>query len=274
MPDVTTPDPTLSAALLQRIRSALQATPCLPLVVGICGAQGSGKSTLVAALAERLAEEGIAAATLSLDDLYLTRAERLRLASEVHPLFATRGVPGSHDIALGLSVLDALARGEAAQLPRFDKALDDRVRQRDWPSAPADTQVVLLEGWCLGARAQPAKALAAPVNALEQNEDTHANWRCHTNAALSGPYRQLFDRINQLILLAAPSWEIVAKWREQQEAELRAQTSGAGVMTPAEVQRFIQHYERLTRWILAEMPKRADLVVRLGEQREVLGITP
>ena len=119
-----------------------------------------------------------------------------------------------------------------------------------------------------------AEALAAPINPLEQREDPAAIWRGHANAALSGPYRQLFARINQLILLAAPSWEVVAHWREQQEAELRAQTSGAGVMAPAQVQRFIQHYERLTRWILAEMPERADVVVRLGERREVLGVIP
>ena len=272
MPALPTPDPALLAVLLERIRSALQDCPSAPLVVGICGAQGSGKSTLVGALAERLAEEGIAAATLSLDDLYLTRGERQRLASEVHPLFATRGVPGTHDIALGLGVLAALARGEAAPLPRFDKARDDRAPSAAWPRAPIATQVVLLEGWCLGARPQPEEALAVPVNALEQSEDPAAIWRCHANAALSAPYRQLFDRIDQLILLAAPSWEVVAQWREQQEAELRAQTSGTGVMTPAEVLRFIQHYERLTRWILAEMPERADVVVRLGEQREVLEI--
>ena len=266
------PDPALLDTLLGRIRAALTGQTARPFVLGICGAQGSGKSTLVAALAERLTDEGIATATLSLDDLYLTRGERQRLASEVHPLFATRGVPGTHDIALGLGVLDALARGEAAPLPRFDKALDDRLPPADWPIALAGTQVVLFEGWCLGARAQQAEALAAPVNALEQSEDPAAIWRCHANAALSAPYRQLFDRIDQLVLLAAPSWEVVAQWREQQEAELRAQTSGAGVMTPAQVTRFIQHYERLTRWILAEMPERADMVVRLGEQREVLEI--
>ena len=269
MPVLPTPDPALLAVLLERIHSALQECPSAPLVVGICGAQGSGKSTLVAALAERLADEGIAAATLSLDDLYLTRGERQRLASEVHPLFATRGVPGTHDIALGLGVLDALVRGEAAPLPRFDKALDERLPPAAWPSAPADTQVVLLEGWCLGARAQPAEALAAPVNPLEQREDPAAIWRGHANAALSGPYRQLFARIDQLILLAAPSWEVVAHWREQQEAELRERASGA--MTPLQVRRFIQHYERLTRWILEEMPGRVDLTVRLDAARRMTG---
>ena len=267
------PDPALLDTLLSRISAALSAQSARPLVVGICGAQGSGKSTLVAALAEQLAGEGIAAAALSLDDLYLTRAERAELASTVHPLLATRGVPGTHDIALGLSVLAALARGEAAPLPRFDKALDDRAPPVTWPSAPAGTQVLLLEGWCLGARPQEDAALILPLNALEQAEDPDGIWRGYANAALSGPYQALFARIDLLILLAAPSWEIVAKWREQQEAALRATSTGSGVMTPAQVTRFIQHYERLTRHILLEMPLRADLVVQLGEGREVLTVT-
>lgn len=258
-------------SLLSRIRAALSAQSARPLVVGICGAQGSGKSTLVAALAEQLECEGIAAA-LSLDDLYLTRAQRATLAREVHPLLATRGVPGTHDVGLGLQILDALAQGEAARLPRFDKALDDRAPSAAWPSAPSDTQVLLLEGWCIGARPQAEAALAAPVNALEQVEDPDGIWRCYANTALSGSYQSLFARIDLLVLLAAPGWDIVARWREQQEAELRASSTGAGVMTPAEVTRFIQHYERLTRHILAEMPSRADVVVRLGERREVLAI--
>jgi D-glycerate 3-kinase len=237
-------------------------------VLGLSGAQGSGKSTLVRALASRLEAEGLRVAALSLDDLYLTRAQRLRLAREVHPLFATRGVPGTHDPALGLATIAALAQGEAAPLPRFDKGRDDRLPEAQWPRAPADTQVLLLEGWCLGAAPQPQADLARPVNALEAAEDAGGIWRAHANAALNGPYRQLFAAIDRLILLAAPDWQVVAKWREQQEAELRVHAPGA--MTPAEVTRFIQHYERLTRWILEEMPLRADLSIRLGDAREVL----
>lgn len=238
-------------------------------VLGICGAQGSGKSTLVAALAERLAREGIRVATLSLDDLYLTRAARQELAKEIHPLFATRGVPGTHDFALGLATLDALVRGEPAALPRFDKAADDRLPEADWPRAPAGTHVLLFEGWCLGAAPQPEDELAEPVNALEAEEDPDTRWRRHANAALAGDYRQLWARIDRLVLLAAPGFEVVAKWREQAEAELRAR-GGAAVMSPAGVLRFIRHYERLTRWILQEMPARADLTVRLGPNRELL----
>lgn len=262
-------DPRLGDALCKRIEGALRSSRRLPLVVGICGAQGSGKSTLAAYLAHRLGQSGYSVATLSLDDLYKTRDQRQRNAREVHPLFATRGVPGTHDVALGLETIAALERGEATPLPRFDKAVDDRAPRETWPVAPAGTQVLLLEGWCLGAR--PQADVSVPVNALEQAEDPQALWRTHANAALAGDYQRLFARLDLLVLLAAPGWDVVARWREQQEAELR-QRGGAAVMTPAEVLRFIQYYERLTRWILEEMPDRADLTVRLGENREVLSL--
>ena len=262
-------DQRLADALCKLIEEAVRSASRLPLVVGICGAQGSGKSTLAAHLAERLGGAGLRLATLSLDDLYKTRSERLRMAREVHPLFATRGVPGTHDVALGLDTIAALERGEAAPLPRFDKGADDRAPREGWPLAPAGTQVLLLEGWCVGARPQPD--VSEPVNALETLEDPSGLWRSHANAALAGEYQHLFARIDLLVLLAAPGWEVVAKWREQQEAELRAK-GGAAVMNPAQVSRFIQHYERLTGWILEEMPMRADLTVRLGPDREVLGL--
>jgi D-glycerate 3-kinase len=238
--------------------------------LGLCGAQGSGKSTLVAALAKALTAQGVRVATLSLDDLYLPRAARQKLASEVHPLFATRGVPGTHDLALGLAMLDALRRGEPAPLPRFAKATDNPLPEADWPRAPADTQVLLFEGWCIGARPQAGAALSEPANALEAAEDPVGTWRGHVNTALAGDYQTLFAQLQKLVLLAAPNWEVVAHWREQQEAELRS-SGGTAVMSPVAVTRFIQHYERLTRWVLAEMPGRADMVVRLGNEREVTG---
>lgn len=260
------PDPRLPdriATLIEGWRGQHQGL----FVLGICGAQGSGKSTLVAALAGRLAAAGLRVASLSLDDLYLTRAERQRLAGQIHPLFATRGVPGTHDIALGMQTIAALEQGDPACLPRFDKSRDDRAPRAGWPHAPAGTQVLLLEGWCLGAMPQPD--VSQPINTLEAVEDPEAVWRSHANAALSGPYRQLFGRIDRLILLAAPGFEVVARWREQQEAELR-EAGGPAVMSPQQVTRFIAHYERFTRWILAEMPDRADLTIRLGPGREVL----
>jgi D-glycerate 3-kinase len=267
-----TDKPPLAETLLPMIRQwRADHGPGL-FTLGISGAQGSGKSTLAAALAEALAGEGLRVATLSLDDLYLTRTARQQLAAEVHPLFATRGVPGTHDMALGLATLDALASGEAAPLPRFDKGRDDRAPAMDWPRALAGCQILIVEGWCLGAHPQPGEALATPVNALEATDDPQAIWRNHANAALAGDCQHLWAWLNRLIFLAAPDWQVVAQWREQQEAELRAHAPEA--MRPDEVTRFIQHYERLTRWMLEKLPGRADVVVKLGEGREVLDVTP
>lgn len=255
-------------AVLPQVRRWLAERSGVFTVIGIAGAQGSGKSTLACELAAQLAADGVKVASLSLDDLYLTQAERQALARDVHPLFATRGAPGTHDVALGLATIDALARGEAVPLPRFDKGRDDRAPAQEWPVAPMDTQVLLLEGWCLAAAPQPDADLLGPVNALEAAEDPEGIWRRHANAALARDYPALWRRIDRLIYLAAPDWAVVAQWREQQEAELRLQAPGA--MTPQQVARFIQHYERLTRWMLAELPDRADLTLQLDRQRLAL----
>ncbi|HEX4847424.1 MAG TPA: kinase, partial [Novosphingobium sp.] len=126
------PDPLLLDALLRRIGQWRAGHSGL-FVLGLSGSQGSGKTTLVAGLEQALEAQGLRVARLSLDDLYLTRAERIALGQSVHPLLATRGVPGTHDVALGLEVIAALERGKAAALPRFDKGRDDRADPATWP---------------------------------------------------------------------------------------------------------------------------------------------
>lgn len=266
---------TVASPALDAIEAAIRRGLALAgdrlFVAGICGAQGSGKSTLATILAERLAAHGVRTAVLSLDDLYRTRTEREALAASVHPLLLTRGVPGTHDVGLGLETLAALERGEAAALPRFDKARDDRAPRTGWAQAPADTALLILEGWCLGARPQHEAALTEPANDLERDEDRDGTWRRFVNRALAGEYQRLFARIDLLAFLAAPSFDSVFGWRREQERALQAQTgAGApGIMSDAALGRFIAHYERLTRHMLAEMPARADLVIELAEDRTV-----
>jgi len=256
-------------------RAAAERAKAAPglFVLGLCGPQGSGKSTGAAVLALLIEEAGLRSAVLSLDDLYLTRAARERLAAQVHPLFVTRGVPGTHDVALGLAVLDGLAtRREAVALPRFDKARDDPCPAAEWPVVPAGLDVLVFEGWCLGARAEPVEALAVPINDLERTEDPDGVWRGHVNAALAGPYRALFERPDMLVMLRAPDFPTVAGWREEQEAKLRASIrsgDASRVMDAAGVARFVQHYERTTRQIDREMPTRADVVMALNKRRGV-----
>lgn len=243
-----------------------------PLILGICGSQGSGKSTLARGLIDRL---GVRAATLSLDDLYLGTAARARRARDVHPLLATRGVPLTHDVALGCAILDAFRAGQPARLPRFDKASDEPLPETRWEAIDGPLDLLVFEGWCVGAAAQPAVDLVAPVNDLERTEDADGIWRRAVNAALAGPYQALFARIDRLVLLAAPGFDVVRGWRAQQEAELRATLAAQGrdpalAMNDARIARFIQHYERITRAILREMPARADLTLHLDRNRSVI----
>ncbi|MCH8498498.1 MAG: hypothetical protein LAT63_08460 [Marinobacter sp.] len=252
-----------------------------PLVVGIHGAQGTGKSTLVLFLARMLTEVfGCPCASLSLDDLYLTRSERETLARQEHPLLLTRGVPGTHDITLGHQVLDLLlaARpGSEIRLPAFDKAVDDRQPFSRWPLHEGEAKIILLEGWCLAARPEPEVALLTPVNELEGQEDADGRWRRYVNAQLAGRYSDFYARIDYLIMLQAPSMAHVLAWRTLQEhklAESRASAlkecnSSLRLMSDAAIQRFVMHYERITRHALAEMPARADLLLVVDERHRI-----
>jgi len=240
---------------------------------GIAGLQGSGKSTLAAQLATLAARRGRHLVVLSIDDFYLDRADRERLAREAHPLLVTRGPPGTHDVALACATLDALVAGDCVPLPRFDKIDDRRLPPAQWPgSGRAD--LVLLEGWCLCVPPQPPEALAAPVNELERDEDADGTWRRYCNAALSSDYPPLWRRIDRLLFLQPPTFEVVPDWRWQQERTLQAANPGRPAMDRAQVERFVRHYERVSRQALETLPDIADRVVRLDEDRTPCALGP
>ncbi|WP_225899810.1 kinase [Croceicoccus gelatinilyticus] len=237
-----------------------------PVLIGLSGAQGSGKSTTAARLAGKLADRGLATQVCSIDDFYLTKGERAELARTRHPLLATRGVPGTHDVALMNATVSGLLAGEAVRVPGFDKAADDRWAASEWKIIDAPVDIVLLEGWCVGARPQPEGMLAEPVNELERLEDENGDWRRAVNAALAGEYRDFFDRIDLSILLRTPSFAVVESWRSEQERGLDRSGAGAGAaMTPDKLRRFISHYERLTRWQIEDMA--ADIVIDIDGGR-------
>jgi D-glycerate 3-kinase len=243
-----------------------------PLVLGINGAQGSGKSTLADFLGFLLEEAyGCRVAGFSIDDLYKTRAERERLAREVHPLLRIRGVPGTHDTGLGLATLRALksaAPSTLTPLPAFDKARDDRRPASEWPLFRGRPDVIVFEGWCVGTAPQADEALALPINELEQDEDADGTWRRHVNERLKGECAELFGELDRLAMLKVPGMASVFEWRALQERKLAEKTPPENrqrLMDEAGIKRFIMHYERLTRHNLAEMPDRADLTLYLDE---------
>ncbi len=250
-----------------------------PIVVGVCGTQASGKTTLSAFLKLLLREAGLKAETLAIDDLYLSKEARQTLAVDVHPLFATRGPPGTHDISLGHAVLEALTgkRSPAGVfMPSFDKAADTLAPRETWAPIEEAVDVVLFEGWCVGARAQPESALEAPVNDLERERDPDGAWRRYANARLAGDYAVLYARIDVLLMLKAPDFGAVFDWRALQEKKmgdrLKAEgglTGGRKLMTDDDLLLFLAHYQRLTEHILSEMPARADILIALERDHSV-----
>ncbi len=235
---------------------------------GITGPQGCGKSTLAAQLAGAAAARGLRLASVSIDDFYLDHDVRQALARDVHPLLATRGPPGTHDVSLAGETLDAL-RGGSAALPRFDKLSDRRLPRAQWPLLDG-VDLVVFEGWFLATPAEPDDALDLPLNALERDEDPDGRWRRWCNEALARDYPPLWERIDRLLYLQPPGFEVVPDWRWDQEQALRQADPQRRGMDRAGVERFVCHFERVSRQAMRELPAIADLVVPLDATRRPL----
>ncbi len=258
----------LAAWLRRRLESRA------PFVLGINGAQGTGKTTLAAYLALTLGESGqYTVAILSIDDFYLTKAERRRLAQSVHPLLATRGVPGTHDVPMlseSLARLRKLEAGERYRLPRFDKAADDRADEASWPGIPGPVDLIILEGWCVGSIAEAEAGLETPVNELESDRDADGRWRRYVNERLATDYADVFAGLDALVFLQAPGFEAILRWRVEQEQKLAASSGAdaAGVMNERQVGVFIQYFERITRNNLEVIRNSADIVLELDQYHD------
>jgi D-glycerate 3-kinase len=241
-------------------------------VAALGGPPGSGKSTLVNALRDVLERRhGLATAAFSLDDVYLTKEERLALGRDVHPLLATRGVPGTHDLVLANALLDALPRAGTARpvsVPRFDKLRDDRAPAGDGEVVVRRPDVIFLDAWFWGAAPPAEESLETPVNEREAAEDPDGRFRRYVREALAGPYQALFARAHVHVRLRAPSWATTVTWRLEQQQALRGV---AGAPPDAELARentrFLQLFERVAGLPLVREP---DLTLELDERRELV----
>jgi D-glycerate 3-kinase len=237
-----------------------------PPLIGLNGAQGSGKSTLSNLVVEQLATaHGLRAVLLSLDDFYLGKADRERLGAEVHPLCRTRGVPGTHAVTRLEATLAGLALGDDISLPLFDKLADDLAPHADWPVWCGRPDAILLEGWCVGLQSADVPAWSGPINALEAECDADGTWFAWSRAELARDYDPLWQRLDLLVSIEVPGWNTVIESRLRQEQGLTAASGRAG-MDRAQVVRFVEHYERYTRALWAAMPNRADMLLRRDEK--------
>jgi D-glycerate 3-kinase len=234
-------------------------------IVGVAGPQGSGKTTLVSAYAAFHP----ATAHFSLDDVYLDAPSRRMLSATVHPLFVTRGPPGTHDLSLLSATLDALQATDPnsrTPLPAFDKVQDNPLPRSSRPIYEGRPQLVLIDGWCVGASAQSDAELATPINEIETKEDDRGKWRRAINEKLTLPYALAFARFDAILYMRAPNFGVIHEWRCEQEEGLLGRD-----LTSSDRRRialFIQHFERITRHMMSG-GRRADIEVQLDARRNV-----
>lgn len=242
-------------------------------VVGINGCQGSGKTTLAEYLCLRLKARELKVAAISIDDFYLTHTQRQQLALAVHPLLATRGVPGSHDLELALETLQQLSTTSGAvKIPKFNKAQDDRLPKEQWPvESETPLDIIILEGWCVGISAETEDALLKPVNELESLQDPNGKWRRYVNQQLENDYPALWQLIDCLIMLQVPSFSCVYQWRLEQEQKIKLASVNHRIMNAEQIKQFIQHYERLTQHSLKTLPLTCQYLFKLSENRSIVG---
>lgn len=245
-----------------------------PTVIGISGAQGTGKTTLTRIFKSILTEYfQLNVTSISIDDFYLTKKERRELAKEVHPLFETRGVPGTHDTEMGINLirsLKTLKTDQTIKLPVFNKGIDDRMPENYWTIANGNIDIIIFEGWCVGAKPQRESELIKPVNYLESQKDKNCIWRKYVNNKLINEYKLLFSEIDFLIFLCIPSFEKVYEWRVNQEKELSKQVSDIkkyAIMTDSRIKHFIMYYERITKHMINTLPATSDITVFLNNKR-------
>ncbi|MEX2131785.1 MAG: hypothetical protein WD772_09880 [Pseudohongiellaceae bacterium] len=257
--------------LARQLQLRMATSEC-PFIVGLGGAQGTGKSTAARFLCDVMAAKGFRAASVSIDDFYLSHARRRQLGKKIHPLLTSRGVPGTHDLPLLSGFLKSVQEGRSGRLclPRFSKASDNPLPEDQWPAVALPLDLLVLDGWFLGARPQRVSTLEEPVNVLEQTEDPDGSWRRFVNEKLAD-YQRVFAVLDYLALLKAPSFDCVYRWRRLQEAKLIASDqSGKGIMNRQQLDRFIQHFERLTRHCLDTLPATTDALFELNESQTIV----
>jgi len=245
-------------------------------IIGLAGGQGSGKSTISEILKIVLKETfNLNTAIFSIDDFYKTFKERNTMSLKVSPLFLTRGVPGTHDTKLLSNCIQLLksTKFKRCLIPKFDKAIDDRMPRRKWQKITKKPDILIFEGWCVGVTPQKNKDLLVPINALEKEKDKKRIWRKRVNSELKNEYKKIFKQINQIIFLKVPSFKHVYKWRLLQEKKLAATSKGKKIMNKMQVKEFIMFYERLTRHMLKNFDKKADIVINIDKDHKLKSIS-
>lgn len=245
------------------------------IVIGLTGGQGSGKST-ISNILKIIFQVGFGLKTtiFSIDDFYKTLSDRKKMSKNVNPLFLTRGVPGTHDTRLLFNCIRKLKNSKFKKfyIPKFDKSIDDRLPKNKWQRVEKKPEIVIFEGWCIGAGPQKKKDLLKSINTLEKHKDKKRIWRNKVNDELKKNYKKIFNLIDILIFLKVPSFKHVYKWRLLQEKKLRLSSYGKKIMTDNQVKNFIMYYERITKHMFFTLDEKAKFVIKIDNKHRFKSI--
>ena len=244
-------------------------------IIGLSGGQGAGKST-ISNILKIILEEGLNLETVvfSIDDFYKTSEERKIMSKKISPLFMTRGVPGTHDTKMLLNCIKKLknSKFKKIMIPKFNKATDDRASKSKWLKVNKKPNIVIFEGWCVGAESQKNKDLLIPINELEKYNDKKNIWRSKVNQELKKNYSKIFKLIDKIIFLKVPSFKYVFKWRLLQEKKLRIKSKEKKTMSDKKIKNFIMFYERLTKHMLKTLTYKANSVIKIDTKHRLKSI--
>jgi D-glycerate 3-kinase len=249
-----------------------------PLFIGLAGGQGTGKTTITSIISIILKKYfKLDIFKISIDDFYKTRKQRTLLSKNKHSLLMTRGVPGTHDIDIMLNFFKKIKvkKFKILKLPKFNKAVDDRYSKSLWYKIQSKPDVVILEGWCVGARSQNFTELKKPINSLEKVYDQNFKWRQYVNYQLKTKYKKLFNQLDGLLFLKAKNFSILRRWRLKQEKKLWLKSKNKKnlkIMNKSEVKNFMDTYQRITQQMFKDMSKYSSIVMNLNNNQEIKNI--
>ena len=250
----------------------------VPLIIGLAGGQGTGKTTITSIITIILKKYfKLDVFKISIDDFYKTIKQRTLLSKNKHPLLMTRGVPGTHDIDIMLNFFKRIKvkNFKILKLPKFNKGVDDRCKQSLWYKIQSKPDVVILEGWCVGARSQNSKELKKPVNSLEKTHDQNFKWRQYVNYQLKTKYKKLFNQLDYILFLKAKNFSLLRRWRLKQEKKLWLKSKNKKnfkIMNKSEVKNFMDTYQRITQQMFKDMPKYSSIVMNLNNSHQIKNI--
>ena len=246
-----------------------------PYFIGLAGGQGTGKTTISSIIKIILIKYfKLKVFKISVDDFYKTRKDRSLLSKRVHPMLLTRGVPGTHDINLILNFFKKMKskKFKSSKVPSFNKAVDDRSSKKNWQKIKERPDIIIFEGWCMGAKPVPVKSLKKSINSMEKVKDPKLVWRKYVNQQLKSKYKNLYSQLNCLIYLKAKNFSLLQKWRLKQEHKLKLKNmkkSKNKIMNKEDIFNFMQTYQRITENMFKTMPKFASIVMHLNSDHQI-----